>query len=178
MKKTTRLVFISIYVGLALVLDYIKSFIPFLNMPWGGSINIALIPIVISSFHLGILDSMIVSILWWLISSIEGLNPYYINIMQYILDYILPSIIVSLSAIFYSKKHLSSIYLGILFTMIIRTCILIISGTYYWPGELASGSIQAFVASIAYNLPYNFFTMIMLQIITPIVIRSLKKYML
>ena len=72
---------------MALVLDYIKSFIPFLNMPSGGSINIALIPIVICSFHLGYVDAMSCGLLWWLITSVLGLNPYYINLSQYIVDY-------------------------------------------------------------------------------------------
>lgn len=174
MKKNQRLVFISIYCALAIVLDYIKSFIPFLNMPAGGSINIALIPIVVSSFHLGILDGIFTGLLWWLVSSVLGLNPYYISFMQYVVDYIVPSSIVGISSLFYKKKRFLEIELGILLMMIIRTFCLVLSGAIFWPDAVASGSIEAWSMSLVYNLPYSFATLIMLLIVIPIVLRSIK----
>lgn len=178
MKKNQRLVFISIYCALALVLDYIKMFIPFLNMPSGGSINIALIPIVICSFHLGILDGIIAGLLWWLVSSVLGLNPYYISIMQYAVDYIIPSCIVGISSIFYKKKSFIEIEFGILMMMIIRTFCLVLSGAIFWPEGIASGSVEAWSMSLVYNLPYSLATLIMLLIIVPIVLRSIKRIVL
>lgn len=178
MNKNKRLVFISIYCALALVLDYIKTFIPFLNMPSGGSINIALIPIVVCSFHLGLFDGMFTGFLWWLVSSILGLNPYYISISQYIVDYILPSIIVGISSLFYKKKNIFEIEIGILLMMIIRTFCLVLSGAIFWPEGIASGSVEAWVMSLAYNLPYSIATLIMLLISIPIVLRSIKKFVL
>ena len=126
MKKNQRIVFISIYCALALVLDYIKAFIPFLNMPSGGSINIALIPVALSSFHLGTTEGMSVGFLWWLVSSILGLNPYYINIYQYVVDYVLPSVIIGASALFYSKKNIYEIEIGLIVMMLIRTFLLVL----------------------------------------------------
>lgn len=178
MKKNQKLVFISIYCALALVLDYIKTFIPFLNMPSGGSINIALIPIVICSFHLGYLDAIVCGLLWWLVSSLLGLNPYYISIAQYIADYIFPSGIIGVSSIFYKNKNIFEIEIGIIFMMIIRTLCLLISGAIFWPNGVASNSIQAWSASFVYNFPYSFATLIMLLIIVPIIINRLKKHML
>ena len=178
MKKNQRLVFISIYCALALVLDYVKSFIPFLNMPSGGSINIALIPVVVCSFHLGCFDGIMCGLLWWLITSILGLNPYYISIGQYIIDYIIPSMIVGISSIFYSKKNLLEIEMGILLMMFVRTLCLIISGAVFWPSGVASNSIQAWSVSFAYNFPYCFISLIMLEIIVPIIISRLKNRVL
>ena len=178
MKKNQRLVFISIYCALALVLDYIKSFIPFLNMPAGGSINIALIPIVFCSFHLSTSDGFLSGILWWMMSSILGLNPYYISLSQYFFDYIFPSAIVGISAMFYKKKNILEIESGILLAMIVRTFCLTMSGAIYWPEGVASGSYAAWISSLAYNLPYNVATTIMLLIIIPILLRSAKKFML
>lgn len=178
MNKNKRLVFISIYCALALVLDYIKSFMPFLNMPTGGSINIALIPVVICSFHLGTFDGIITGFLWWMISSILGLNPYYISFLQYICDYVLPSSVVGLCSIFYSKKNIFEIELGIIFMMFIRTMLLILSGAIFWPGDAASNSLAAWSASIIYNLPYSIGTLIILMIVVPIVLKSIKKYVL
>ena len=176
MKRNQKLVTISIYVSLALVLDYIKAFIPFLNMPAGGSINIALIPIVICSFHLGVVCGIGAGLLWWFISSILGLNPYFISLSQYIVDYIIPSGVIGICSMFYKKKNIFEIELGIILMMIIRTLSLLVSGAIFWPEGVASGSLTAWTASLAYNLPYSIATLIMLLIIIPIIIRSLKKY--
>ena len=175
MNKNKRLVFISIYCALALVLDYVKTFIPFLNMPSGGSINIALIPIVVCSFKLGIIDGVAAGFLWWLLSSILGLNPYYLNLTQYILDYIIPSVIVGISSIFYRKKNILEIESGIFLMMIIRTLSVIISGAIFWPGDAASKSVEAFTVSVIYNLPYSIATLIMLLILIPIILKSIKE---
>ena len=178
MKKNQRIVFISTYCALAIVLDYIKSLLPFLNMPSGGSINIALIPVVLSSFHLGTFDGMLVGFVWWLITSILGLNPYYLNIFQYVVDYILPSVIVGASSLFFIKKNNFEIELGIFITMIIRTFLLTLSGAIFWPGDLVSNSLLAWSASFIYNVPYSIATMIMLLIFIPLIINSLKKFVL
>ena len=178
MNKNKRLVFISIYVCLALVLDYIKSFIPFLNMPSGGSVNIALIPIVLCSFIMGYKDGFIAGTLWWLISSLLGLNNYIISIPQYIVDYILPSIIIGACSIFYVKKNMYEVEIGIFIMMFTRTLLLIISGAYFWPGDLASGSLAAWIFSISYNLPYSFLTYLMLAFTIPIILKRVNKRVL
>lgn len=178
MNKNRKLVFISIYCALALVLDYVKAFIPFLNMPAGGSINIALIPIVVCSFHLGTLEGVVSGLLWWLLSSILGLNPYFISIGQYIVDYIIPSGIVGICSCFYSKKNIFEIEFGIILMMIIRTLSVVVSGAIFWPEGVASNSVEAWSASLVYNLPYSIGTLIMLLIVIPIVLKSIKKIVL
>ena len=177
MDKTKRIIFLSISCAMAIVLDYIKAFIPFLNMPSGGSINIALIPIVVCSFCLGMTDGILCGLLWWLVSSVLGLNPYFKSIIQYIVDYVLPSAAVGLCSIFYHKKNIFEIEFGILLMMLVRTILVVISGTYFWTDNVASGSLEALSISLIYNVPYNALTLIMLLIIIPLIIRSLKKYM-
>ena len=178
MNKTQRLVMISIYVALAIALDLVKEFIPFLNMPSGGSINIALIPIVICSFHLGIKEGMIVGTLWFVISSLIGLNKYFVSFGQIIFDYIIPSLIPGISAILYRKKNTIEIELGLLVMMAIRTFSLVLSGAIYWFDEsVASGSYAAWSGSLIYNLPYSLATLLMLLIVVPLLLNSLKKYL-
>ena len=58
--KTKDLVYVGIYLALVLVLDLTKEMIPFLNLPFGGSINIALIPLTVASFHLGYKKAMLI----------------------------------------------------------------------------------------------------------------------
>lgn len=175
MNKTRQIIFISYYVALAIVLDYIKTFIPFLNMPTGGSVNIALIPVVICSFHLGYKSGMLVGALWWLVSSLLGLNNYYLNLVQYILDYIVPSVIVGAASIFYRHNKMHEIQLGILLTMFIRTTSVLISGAIFW-FDGASNSVPAWLYTCSYNLPYSIATTIMLMIVVPVIIKHTKLF--
>lgn len=178
MKKTKKIVLISIYTTLAIVLDVIKEFIPFLNMPSGGSVNIALIPIALCSFHLGIGHSFISGVLWFVISSILGLNKYFISFGQIIFDYIIPSTILCLASIFYKRSKTIEIEIGILLAMIIRTLSICYSGAIYWfDSSAASGSIEAWSGSLIYNLPYSLATCLMLMLIIPLLLKTLKKYL-
>ena len=174
MNKTKKMILISIFVALSLVLDYIKSFIPFLNMPSGGSINIALIPICVCSFYLGIKDGIISGFFWWSISSLIGLNSWFLNVPQYLVDYVLPSIIPGISSIFYKKNNIVSIEFGILVSMILRTICLLVSGAIFWPDGVAANSNAAWIGSAVYNLPYSIATTIMLMIVIPIILKAIK----
>ncbi len=167
------MVFIAMYVALAIALDWVKELIPFLNMPQGGSINIALIPIVIASFHLGWQYGVFAGLLWWAITSLMGLNEWFLNVPQYIVDYILPSTVIGLAGLFYKKGSIVRAEIGIVFAMILRTLSVVISGVYFWPDGVAAGSAAAWTASLAYNLPYSLATMVMLMIIVPVLLRVL-----
>ena len=173
--KTKDLVFMGLYVALAIALDYFKEMLPFLNMANGGSINIALIPVVVASFHLGALKGMIVGALWWLVSSLLGLNNSILNVAQYLLDYVIPSVVIGAASIFYRKHTSLEALLGIALTMFIRTASIIISGAFFWPGDAAAGSLAAWVGSLSYNLPYSIATMVMLMIVVPLIMIRLKK---
>lgn len=168
------MVFVALYVALAIVLDMIKEMIPFLNMPQGGSINIALIPIVVASFHLGVEYGLLAGGLWWGITSLMGLNEWFLNVPQYIIDYILPSVVIGLAGVFYRKKTVFEMEAGIVLAMVLRTLALVLSGVYFWPDEVAAGSAAAWTASLAYNLPYCIATMVMLMVVTPLLVKQLR----
>lgn len=169
MTKTRKLVTISLYVALSVVLDIVKEFLPFLNMPMGGSINIALIPIVLCSFKLGYKEGIVVGVLWFIVSSILGLNKYFVSFPQIICDYIIPSVVLGFSSIFYKNKKIISMEIGITLMMIIRTLSLVISGAYFWYDGAAGGSLAAWTYSCVYNLPYSIASLCMLLIVVPII---------
>ena len=175
MNKNQRIVIISISTVLCLILDYIKTLLPFLNMPFGGSINISLIPIVIVSLVYGYKEGTAVGFFWWLISSLLGLNVWFVSIWQYLFDYVLPSIIPGLVSVFClkTKSNTINIIFGITITMIVRTIVLVISGALFWTNGLASGSNAAWVASLTYNVPYNLLTCLLLCVVVPVVIKRL-----
>lgn len=174
--KTKDVVNIGLYVALTMVLDIIKENIPFLNLPMGGSINIALIPVVIASLHLGVAKGLIVSLLWLVIGTLVGFNGTYLNVMQWSLDYMIPTLIIGCAGMFYKKRSLLGALGGVIVTMVIRTLSILISGAYYWfpEGEIA-GSTLAWIGSCQYNLPYSIATLVVLLIVTPILLSSFKK---
>ncbi len=172
--ETKDIILIALYAALAIVVDYFKELLTFLDLPMGGSINIALIPVVVGAFHLGPKKGVLIGFLWWLVSSLFGLNPYFINVVQYLLDYIVPSVIIGASSIFYKKRSLLEAEAGILLTMAIRTLSIVISGVYFWPDGVAAGSWAAWMASLSYNLPYCIATGVMLMAVVPIVISRIK----
>ena len=68
------LCYMALYVALAVVLDYVSALIPFLQMPNGGSINLAVIPVFVASYHLGAKKGVAVGLLWWLVGFMMGFN--------------------------------------------------------------------------------------------------------
>ena len=174
MNRTKKLVFVALYVALAIVLDYVKEMLPFLNMPQGGSINIALIPVMVASFHLGAGYGFVTGLLWWAVTSLMGLNNWILSLPQYLCDYVVPSILPGLAAIFCLKKrNIFKEELGIFTVMALRTLMVVLSGAYFWPGDAAAGSAAAWAGSLAYNLPYSIATAVMLMLVCPLIINRL-----
>lgn len=179
MSKTRRIIIISLFASISVALDIFKEMIPFLNMPSGGSINISLIPLVLASFILDIKGGVLTSLIAFLISTMFGLNDIYISLAQYFFDYILPTLILGFSSIFYKNKKIIEIEFGVAFVMLVRTLSLVISGMFFWFEEsVVAGSFGALIGSLAYNVPYCFITLIVLLIITPLLVKSVDKYLL
>jgi len=181
MNKVRKLAVISIAVAMAVVLDYIKEFIPFLNMPSGGSINIALIPVVLISFMYSYKEGIVTGFAWWLVSSLLGFNNWFISIGQYICDYVLPSVIPGLSSIFFEyfkKKDTEKDFVfemtGIILAFIVRAGVQIYSGAAFWPSDGAAFSKASWIFSIGYNLPYNIATAVVICLTVPLLINRLK----
>ena len=179
MKKTAtqRIVLIALYTALAIALDYFKEMLPFLNMPQGGSVNIATIPVVLAAFHLGALDGILTGIIWWLITTFMGLNYPPISFMEALLDYVVPSGILGIASLFWrGNKEIWKAEAGILLANLIRIASILIAGAYYWfPDGEAAGSAAAWANSLAYNLPYLLATAVMLLIVIPLLLSRFRK---
>ncbi len=172
--QVKTMVLVAFYATLALVLDYVSAFIPFLKMPQGGSINLAVIPIFVASYHLGWKDGAFAGLLWWAIGWLMGLNNWFVSPMQYALDYIIPAVICGLAAILPRIGKISNLYSGVVVMMILKFLSHLLSGVYYWPPEgAARGSAAAWTYSFSYNLWYNLATLIVAIIIVPILVNRL-----
>ena len=123
MLKCTLLIALSIVLG--------KIFV--LKMPFGGSINLSPIPIIISSILFGPSWGIYTGFSYSIIKIIFGfqmppvINPVNI-IIVFLLDYIIPYTSLGLSSIFKVKGKIS-IYLAIISIMIVRLLSTTISET-------------------------------------------------
>lgn len=173
--KVKDLVYVSMYVALCLVLDYVSAMIPFLQMPQGGSINLAVVPAVVASYHLGVKKGVGVGLLWWLVGFILGMNQWFLNPAQYALDYLIPVAACGLACLLPSIGKISNIFTGVITVSVIRFVSTLLSGVYFWPPEgSVAGSSAAWAYSLGYNLYYNLATMIVALILVPIVISRIK----
>lgn len=165
--------FMALYVALSLVLSYVGKFIPFLQMPSGGSIELSLIAVYMASYHLGYKKGLAVGLLWWLVSWMFGMASWYLNPMQYALDYIIPAAICGLASFFPRIGKVSNVYIGMMITMGIRFASQVLSGVYYWPANEVAGSMGAWIYSLSYNFGYNFATLLIAGVLLPILIKRL-----
>lgn len=167
--KVKELTYVSTYIALALVLEYVSKLIPILQMPQGGSINLAVIPVFIASYHLGFKKGVLVGILWWLIGFLLGGNNWYLNPMQYSLDYIVPMSIIGFACC------IPNVYASVTVIGIIRFLSTFISGIYFWPPDNAvAGSMSAILYSFNYNVGYNLGTVIVAIVLVPLLMKALK----
>ncbi len=172
--QTRLMAFMALYAALYVVLKFVGNFIPFLQMPNGGSVEIELIAVFAASWHLGWQCGCGVAMLSWLITFVMGSGRWYLNPMQYALDYFIPLIVVGL-AILFGGRGKNRYYLGILVSMFLKFASNVLSGVYYWPPEEAvAGSGPAWIYSLSYNSGYNIATCIVCLILVPVLLDRLK----
>ncbi len=168
------LVLMAFYAALALVLDYVSAMIPFLQMPKGGSINLAVIPVFVASYHLGWKKGAVTGILWWLIGFLMGLNNWFVDPFQYALDYVIPAVICGLAACLPKIGKVSNLYSGVIVMMIFKFLSHVLAGVYYWPPEgAARGSWPAWTYSLGYNLWYNLATLVVALVLVTLLVKKL-----
>ncbi len=172
--QTRDLILIAFYAALAVALDYVSAMIPFLNMSQGGSINLAVVPIFVASYHLGWKKGIAAGLIWWLIGFLLGMNNWFVDPIQYALDYIIPAMICGLASIMPRIGKISNLFSGVVTMMVLKYGAHLLSGVYYWPPEGAvRGSSAAWVYSLGYNLWYNLATLIVAMILVPLLVQRL-----
>lgn len=175
MNKTKDLIFIAFYAAMATVLEIVSGIIPFLQMPQGGSIQLGVIPVLVASYHLGYKKGACTGILWWLIVFLMGGNNWFVDPMQYVLDYIFPCAVCGMAACF-PKIGKNNLLSGVTGVMVLKFIFHILSGVYYWPPEgAAQGSLGAWIYSLTYNFGYNFATLLIAIVLVPMLFNRIAK---
>lgn len=142
---TKTMIIIALFAGWSLVLSKIK----FIQYPQGGGIDLlSSLPILIIGVLYGPMVGMTCGIVTGLLSLIGG--SYIIHPAQFLLDYILPTMLLGISGIFNCNKK-RNVFLGCLVAVILKNIAHILSGCIYF-GEYAWEGWNPLVYSIVYNL--------------------------
>ncbi len=174
-KKTRELTFMGLYVALYIVLWYAGQFIPFLKMPQGGAIELELTALFVASFHLGWKKGLAVSLLSLLVQVMLGGANWFLNPMQYAMDYILPFSMPGIASRFGRGKY--RYYISVAVAMVLKYLMQVISGACFWPPEGgAAGSAEAWAFAFTYNFWFNLATCIVCMILVPLLLNRLKAF--
>lgn len=168
--KTRDITVCGIFVALIIVFDFVGKFIPFLQMPNGGSIDLGSIALLVASFSLGWKRGTVIAILAMLVTFMFN-PPYIVSLPQFLLDYLLPWLATGTAAIWLSLiKGKYSIYIAVTIAMVLRFLCNLFAGVFFWfPEGEAAGSIGAWIYSLNYNAGYNIATMVVALILVPII---------
>jgi len=108
-EQTVSIAYLAMYIALYVVLKYIGSFIPFFDMPNGGSVEIELIAVFIASYHLGWVKGLAVGLLSWLITIVLGFPMYFVHPVQIFLDYAGPLMACGMASLLWPFENLGKV---------------------------------------------------------------------
>ena len=185
---------IALLAAFAYIIDLlqgaISNFLPF--WPNGGSIGIAMIPIIILSYRRGIKAGILGGLLVGVIDMMDGIDisPMADTSIKIIaslsLDYILAWSLVGICGIFRDKitninKKIKYLFLslGVLLSGTLRFICLFLSGVLMWPNfEMVNPyeiSATKVLFSLSYNSSYMIPTIILTIIVLLIIVNKLPK---
>lgn len=168
-KEVFNVTFSAIMVSLSAVLELLFKFVIILDMPSGGGVSIAMLPVIIASIVCGVKYGLVAGIGYGLINYL--IDGYGFSLWSFIFDYILAYMSVAVAGLF-RKQILNGkkAYLAVAFVcvFIVRWICNGLSGminAQAWGydaefltemfGEGKTGIFYLFVFSfIVYNLPY------------------------
>lgn len=156
--KTRDIVMIAMYIALYLVLEKVSAMIPILEMANGGKVSLSALVLIIAGYHLKPKKGLLVVILSLVGRFILIKPPYFLNIFQFLADYVIPfSFYAFVSLIPDVKLNKISLPIGVIVADILRLASHTIGGVIFW-GYTLKGNI--WLASFLYNLPYMVVTCI------------------
>ncbi len=183
-QKTRRLTESALLIALGTVLALLTNYIPFLNLPYGGSVTIfSMVPLIVLSYRYGVrwgfFSGIVFGILQMAIGATTGVfagAELYVVIFSVLLDYLLAYAVIGLAGMFKNKigSPFVSVGVGALIVCILRYSVHVISGAvlfgsyaewYFtesgFPADVGasilnsfSGTALAWVYSVIYNAMY------------------------
>lgn len=166
----------AVMVALAFGLSLLSDFIPFLNLPWGGSITLlSMLPIIVFSIRNGVKSAMTCSFVYSLtqlaMGMVHGLLGWGLTPVMLIacifLDYIGAFTVLGLAGMFRKRKMTGWIG-GTVAAIVLRYSMHVVSGAVVfhsagklWEGlEIGNPWLYSIVYNACYMLPELIFTTI------------------
>lgn len=162
--------------GIMLSLAYVLSLFKIYEMPYGGSISLSMLPIIIFSIRWGLGYGILIGALYSLIGLI--LKPYVIHPIQLILDYPLPSAFIGISALSFSKdrKDFKGYVPFIIIGYTLKFITHYFSGVIFFSEYTPEGMDPKFY-SFMYNLQYNLPELIIALVVVGLLWKPLNKFL-
>lgn len=155
-----------VYAAVSIAMSFVLSFIKVYELPYGGAITIAsFVPLIIYAYAFGFTRGLVAGLIYGLLQFIQG--PYFINVFQFIFDYLLAFMSISVAGIFGKlvKNRKLSLTIGTLTVGLVRLINHVLAGIIFY-SEVGSraeilpkiisdiDAIPAFVYSLTYNSLY------------------------
>lgn len=145
--STKEMIMASLIAAISLVL----SLIHIVRYPQGGGISLfSMMPVMLFSLLYGKTAGVTAGLVFGLLSLLDG--PYVIHPVQFLLDYIFPTMALGLASIFGNDKKIK-IVAGSLVAVLLNVLSKVLSGVIFF-GEFAPEGM----GPIIYSLIYNFST--------------------
>lgn len=145
-KFTTKTI---VMIGLFSAISYILSMVKFIQYPQGGGIGLfPMLPTLLIAILYGKEVGITAGLIYGLLTLING--AYIIHPAQFLVDYILPTMVLGLAGIF-GKDKKSDILKGCFLAVGLSVAMYIISGCVFF-GDYAPEGMNVFVYSCIYNL--------------------------
>ena len=157
------LAYISLYLALFIVFDYLSNIISLFKMPYGGTLGIGVIVLLVASYHLGIKKGILITLASVLLQFITGrviiVSPY-----QFVLDYLLAFSVYGIAKLFPR-------YQGIIISNLLRYIFHVLSGVIFF--KEYAGSKNVIVYSLIYNAGYMIPTLILCWLVVPLIVKRI-----
>ena len=159
-----QLAYLALYLALFTVLDYLANIIPIFKMPFGGTLGLGTVALLLAAYQLDWQLALLLSTAAVFMQFLTG-QMYIYHPLQFLLDYGIAFPVYGLAACFPK-------YSGIVLTNAIRFLCHFVSGIVFFAAY--AGEEGAVLYSLSYNLGYMLPTMLLGLVLVPLVDRRLK----
>lgn len=144
-KITTKMIVI---IGMISALSFVLYLIQFIRYPQGGGISLfSMLPVMLLAILYGRTAGLTAGMIFGLLKLLNGATV--VHPAQFLLDYILSTMVLGMAATFGSDKKVN-IILGSLFAVVLSVAINILSGAVYF-GQYAPKGMNVWWYSTIYN---------------------------
>jgi Predicted membrane protein len=158
---------ISIMIALTSVFEVIFSSIGITIFPNGGSVSLALLPLMVITMRLGFLKGLVAAGIYGIFQFVLPVPVFFLTPVQYLFDYIVPTLAAVLIIAFGRQK--SQVYLGVVVVFAAKYLSHVIAGVVFW-GEFAPEGFSAWTWSLYYNATYAFPSMVLSLIVVSVLL--------